>query len=68
MQALVSPAEAARRIGVSHATVRCWIRRADNPLPSVIVGASGRNRKVIVSEIDQWLSSEATGTQLSKVK
>lgn len=56
---LITPAEAAKRIGVSHNTVRSWIRRAENPLPSVVVGQSGRNRKVITEAITPWLEAEA---------
>lgn len=67
MQALISPAQAAQRIGVSHATIRGWMRRAVNPLPSVIVGSSGRNRKVIVAEIDAWLANEATSKSVVSV-
>lgn len=59
MQALISPREAARRIGVSHTTIRTWLHRKQHPLPSVIVGASGRNLKVIVAEIEPWLAAEA---------
>lgn len=59
MQALLLPREAAERIGVSIATVKAWMRRADHPLPSIIVGRSGRNLKVIASEIEPWLAAEA---------
>lgn len=59
MEYLVSPREAADRIGVSVATVKAWINRADHPLPSVQVGNSGSHKRVIVSKIDEWLQAEA---------
>lgn len=59
MEALISPAEAAKRIGVSHRMVRTWIHRANEPLPSVVVGDSGNHRRVIASQIDAWLIAEA---------
>jgi excisionase family DNA binding protein len=60
MQQLISPREAAERIGVSVATVKGWVHRAQHPLPSVTVGKSGRFVKVIASEIDAWLVAEAS--------
>lgn len=59
MELLVTPNEAARMMGVSHQSVRAWIKRIHDPLPSIVVGSSGRNRKVIVSEIAPWLAAEA---------
>lgn len=58
-QVLLSPPEAARIIGVSVRVVKEWMRRANEPLPSVVVGASGRTVKVIASEIEPWLAAEA---------
>lgn len=60
MQALLLPREAAEHIGVSIATVKTWMRRAEHPLPNVVVGKSGRNLKVIAAEIEPWLTAEAT--------
>lgn len=57
---LISPQEAASQIGVSVHTVKVWIRRAADPLPSVDVGQSGKFRKVIAAEIAPWLSAEAS--------
>ena len=57
---LISPREAAERIGVSMATVKAWMRRADHPLPSVQVGASGKFHKVVSDQIDAWLVAEAS--------
>lgn len=60
MQQLISPREAAERIGVSVATVKAWLRRSTDPLPSIVVGESGRFRKVIADQIDPWLVAEAS--------
>lgn len=59
MTQLISPAQAAKRMGVSLGMVYTWMRRAENPLPSVPVGKSGRNAKVVASQIDEWLAAEA---------
>lgn len=56
---LIYAHEAAERIGVSTTTVKAWMRRAQNPLPSVQVGRTGRIHKVIADEIDAWLAAEA---------
>lgn len=56
---LLTPAEAAERIGVSITTVKEWMRRAAHPLPSMQVGKSGRVHRVIADEIDAWLVAEA---------
>lgn len=56
---LIYAHEAAERIGVSTTTVKAWMRRRENPLPSVQVGATGRVHKVIADEIDAWLAAEA---------
>ena len=47
MTEVLSAPEAARLIGVSIHQVKAWMRRADDPLPSVLVGTSGRVRKVL---------------------
>lgn len=57
---LISPKEAAEQIGVSVATVKVWMRRADNPLPSVAVGTSGTHYRVVADAITDWLSDEAS--------
>ena len=59
MQQLISPREAAERIGVSVATVKSWMRRAADPLPAVQVGHSGRFYKVVADQINPWLAAEA---------
>lgn len=60
MQQLISPREAAERIGVSVATVKTWIHRSHEPLPAVQVGKSGRFYKVVADQIDAWLIAEAS--------
>lgn len=59
-QALITPAEAAKRIGVSIHMVKVWIWREEDPLPSVVVGKSGKVRRVIADQIVTWLSEEAS--------
>lgn len=56
---LIYAHEAAERIGVSTTTVKAWMRRRENPLPSVQVGATGRVHKVMADQIDAWLEAEA---------
>lgn len=60
MQALLTPAEAAKHMGVSVHQVKAWQRRASNPLPSIQVGNSGKFLKVVAAEMDGWLASEAS--------
>jgi transposase len=59
MSEVLSAPEAARLIGVSIHQVKAWMRRADDPLPSVAVGTSGRVRKVVAEQIAPWLEREA---------
>lgn len=59
MTELLSPPEAARLIGTNVAQVKEWIRRADDPLPSISVGKSGKFRKVLREQIPAWLAREA---------
>jgi transposase len=59
MSEVLSAPEAARLIGVSVQQVKAWMRRADDPLPSVAVGTSGRVRKVLAEQIAPWLGREA---------
>lgn len=59
MEHLLTPKQAAALIGNVNANkVREWMRRADDPLPSVPRGVSGRFRLVITDEIDSWLKRE----------
>lgn len=57
---LISPKQAAEQIGVSVATVKVWIRRAENPLPAVAVGTSGTHYRVVADAITDWLADEAS--------
>lgn len=57
---LISPREAGEQIGVSLTTIKAWMRRAENPLPHVQVGTTGRVHKIVSAEIDGWLAAEAT--------
>lgn len=62
---LISPREAGEQIGVSLTTIKAWMRRAENPLPHVQVGSTGRVHKIVAAEINGWLTAEAarkTGT------
>ncbi len=59
MSELLSAPEVARLIGVSIHQVKAWMRHADDPLPSVAVGTSGRVRKILVEQIAPWLGREA---------
>jgi len=59
MTELVTAEEAAAIIGhVNAHKVREWMRRGDDPLPSVPRGGVGKYRLVIRSEIDCWLKRE----------
>ena len=55
----LTPPAAAKRLGVSVAKVREWMRRSDDPLPSIPVGNSGKYRRAITAEIPSWLGREA---------
>lgn len=57
---LLTPKEAAEQLGVSVTTVKTWMHRADNPLPSIEVGASGKHRRVVAEHIDGWLFDETS--------
>ncbi len=59
MTELMSPPEAARLIGTNVAQVKEWMRRAEDPLPSIPVGKSGKFRKVLRDQIQGWLAREA---------
>lgn len=60
MSSLISPREAAKRIGVGVGTVKTWALRANDPLPSVRVGATNTHMRILASEIDSWLARQAT--------
>lgn len=62
MEHLITPPKAAKHIGVSLPTVYAWLNRVHDPLPSVSVGKTGRFRRVIVNQIDPWLTAEAGRT------
>lgn len=57
---LLTPKEAAEQLGVSVPTVKAWMNRKHNPLPSVEVGTSGRHRRVLADKVAAWLELEAT--------
>lgn len=59
MEQLISPREAAELIGVSLTTVKSWIRRAHDPLPSIAVGSTGKHLRVVAGSIPSWLQAEA---------
>lgn len=59
MPVLLTPKDAAERLGVGVQLVYEWCARTDDPLPHVVVGKSGRFRRIIAAEIDGWLSREA---------
>jgi hypothetical protein len=59
MPKLLSPRQAAQIIGTNVAQIKTWARRAEDPLPSVLVGESGKFRKIIAEEIPAWLAREA---------
>lgn len=60
MDQLITAKEAAERIGVSVATVKSWMRRGTEPLPSIPVGISGTHLRVVASQISPWLEAEAS--------
>lgn len=58
---LITPKEAAAQIGVSLTTIKTWINRANDPLPSVTVGETGSHRRVVAELIQPWLEQQAQG-------
>lgn len=58
---LITPKEAAAQIGVSLTTIKTWINRANDPLPSVAVGETGSHRRVVAELIQPWLEQQAQG-------
>lgn len=56
---LLTPPLAALLMGLDEDEVSGWVYREVDPLPSVPYGKSGKRRKVIVAEIDEWLERQA---------
>ena len=56
---LLTPRQVADELGVSLATVKSWMRRQADPLPSVVVGASGSHRRIVAAQLNPWLEAEA---------
>ena len=59
---LLSIPKAADVLGVHSGTVREWVLRAVDPLPSVVLGkGDGKfvRRAVVMSEVDGWLARQA---------
>jgi excisionase family DNA binding protein len=65
LEHLISAREAAELIGVSLPTVKAWVFRKENPLPSIQVGESGKHRRIVRDSIAPWLEAEATRTAIS---
>jgi excisionase family DNA binding protein len=63
MTKLLTPDEAAEIIGVGRRQIEEWIRRADDPLPSLSTGEAGSHRRIIADQIDAWLVREAERQQ-----
>ena len=63
MSALLTATEAAEIIGVDHHIVRVWMYRRHHPLPSVPIGKTGTQRRVVASMIDDWLAAEVAREQ-----
>ncbi len=59
MSELVTAAEAAEIIGVTTNRVREYMRRADDPLPSMLVAEGGTRRLVVTEEIRPWVRRQA---------
>jgi excisionase family DNA binding protein len=55
---LLTPKEAAEQIGVSLSTVKAWISREDEPMPSIIVGDTGSHRRIVADLVQPWLENE----------
>ena len=58
---LLSIAETARRLGIGQETVTEWVRRSEDPLPSIPVGESGKFVRIIEGQIEPWLTRQAGG-------
>ena len=67
MKELISPQEAANRIGVSVRTIKVWMTKPDHPLPSIQVGPSGSHFRILTSEIEPWIKAEASKSGSSRV-
>ncbi|MDI9600124.1 MAG: helix-turn-helix domain-containing protein [Acidobacteriota bacterium] len=59
MAELVTAAEAAEILGVSVHRVREFMRRAEDPLPSIRRVEGGSRRLVVFEEIRPWLRRQA---------
>ena len=59
---LLTMKDAAVLIGVSMHTVQSWVLRDTDPLPSLIVGKAGIQRRVITAAIEPWLEAESRRT------
>lgn len=49
--------ELAKELGVSYSTVRTWVNRAENPLPSWLPEGNRKQRKVKREELNQWIEN-----------
>ena len=59
---LMTIPKAAQVIGEDVETVRAWVVRAVDPLPSVVTsGAESQrmHRKVVMAEVDEWLRRQS---------
>ena len=56
---LLTPRQVADELGVSLTTVKSWMRRQADPLPSVVVGATGTHRRILSDLLHPWLEAEA---------
>ena len=56
---LLTPKEAAEMIGVSLTTIKTWMTRDQEPLPSVEVGDTGKHRRIVAELVQPWLAHEA---------
>jgi hypothetical protein len=59
MSELLTAAEAADIIGVTASRVREFMRRSDDPLPSILVTEGGSRRLVVADGIKPWLLRQA---------
>jgi len=64
-RALLLPSVVARRLGVSYEKVMEWARRAEDPLPNVLVGWK---HKIIAAEIGPWLVRENERRRLAALR
>jgi len=62
---LLSVPEVAAQLRVSHERVKEWARRAEDPLPNVLVGWK---HKIIAAEIGPWLVRENERRRLAALR